>query len=79
MEYKIPKHYDIKGIDKINSTKDFIDLILDNDNLKPSKAFDKGNVLKYLIRAEHKNGLEDYKKAMNFLKMLIEKIEKENL
>ena len=30
-----------------------------------------GNILKYLIRAEKKNRIEDYKKALKYLEMLI--------
>ena len=36
------------------------------------KGFCKGNILKYVFRAEYKNGVEDYKKAMQYLKWLIE-------
>ena len=35
-------------------------------------AFCLGNVLKYLIRAEKKNGKEDYKKAAKYLEWVIE-------
>ena len=37
-----------------------------------AKYFYIGNILKYIIRAEKKNGLEDYKKAEVYLKWLIE-------
>ena len=40
------------------------------------KGFCKGNVLKYVLRAEYKNGVEDYKKAMQYLKWIIEEAEK---
>ncbi len=36
-------------------------------------AFCLGNVLKYLIRAEKKNGKEDYKKAAKYLEWVIER------
>ena len=36
----------------------------------------KGNVLKYVIRAEEKNGKEDYLKAMQYLKWIVEAYEK---
>lgn len=39
----------------------------------------KGNVLKYLWRYEHKNGVEDLKKARQYLNWLIEELEEEDL
>ena len=45
------------------------------------EATDTGNILKYMCRWKHKNGLEDLKKAKWYLEHLIkhvEKIEKEN-
>ena len=36
-------------------------------------AFCLGNILKYLIRAEKKNKLEDYKKAAKYLEWVIER------
>jgi hypothetical protein len=35
------------------------------------KGYLRGNLLKYLWRAEHKNGLEDLKKAQWYLNRLI--------
>lgn len=32
----------------------------------------KANILKYVFRADSKNGIEDYEKAMQYLKFLIE-------
>ena len=40
------------------------------------KGFCKGNILKYVFRAEYKNGVEDYRKAAQYLKWLIEEAEK---
>ena len=40
------------------------------------KGFCKGNILKYVFRAEYKNGAEDYRKATQYLKWLIEEAEK---
>ena len=37
------------------------------------KGFCKGNIIKYVLRAEGKNGVEDYKKATVYLKWLIER------
>jgi hypothetical protein len=41
-------------------------------------GFNIGNVFKYLWRAEHKNGVEDLKKAQWYLSDLIKKIENES-
>lgn len=32
----------------------------------------KANILKYVLRADNKGGIEDYEKAMQYLKWLIE-------
>ena len=37
----------------------------------------KGNVLKYVWRYEHKNGVEDLKKARQYLNWLIEELEED--
>ena len=60
-----PSHYQldcgiesIKIIETVLGTRGFISFCL-------------GNVLKYLIRAEKKNKLEDYKKASKYLEWII--------
>ena len=40
--------------------------------------FNVGNAMKYLWRSEHKNGLEDMKKAAWYLNREIERLEKQN-
>ena len=62
-----PNHYklgcgieSIEIIKKVLGTQGFV-------------AFCLGNVLKYLIRAEKKNKLEDYKKAAKYLEWIIER------
>lgn len=35
----------------------------------------KSNVLKYILRADMKNGLEDYKKAQVYMNWLVEAVE----
>jgi hypothetical protein len=45
-----------------------IDFIYDNEI-----GFIEGNIIKYVIRHKHKNGLEDLKKALHYLQILIEK------
>lgn len=45
------------------------------------EAYDAGNIIKYICRWKHKNGLQDLKKAAWYLNHLInyvEKMEKEN-
>lgn len=56
-----PKHYQIEGLN-IESIDIIKAILKDNFN-----DFCLGNVLKYLIRAEKKNGIEDYKKARKYL------------
>ena len=67
---KKPQHYELEGIEPYQS----IDVI--KSVLKTQfKAFCVGNALKYLLRAEKKNGLEDYKKAKVYLDWIIEEME----
>lgn len=60
-----PEHYQKGGMQ-----------LLDIWKAKLSKeefvGFCKGNILKYVIRSKHKNGLEDLKKAKVYLDWLIE-------
>lgn len=60
-----PSHYHKNGIDVIAFSK----LQFDKAELK---GFYRINVLKYVTRYDRKNGLEDLKKAQNYLDMLIE-------
>lgn len=64
-----PKHYtygDIETIDYIEQvTKDY----------KPELAFAIGNAIKYISRANHKNGKEDLDKARWYLERAFEKWE----
>ena len=62
-----PNHYQLEGLEPYESI-DVIRAVL-GDRVK---YFYIGNILKYIIRAEKKNGLEDYKKAEVYLKWLIE-------
>lgn len=64
-ENTIPKRYLTK------SGNNFID-VLKNEMLADEefKGFVKGCMLKYIFRYENKGGLEDLKKADNYLKML---------
>lgn len=64
-----PNHYklNIKGQD-IEVT-DIIDAVV--KEMDGRKGYIVGNILKYVCRAEKKNGLEDYKKARTYLDMLL--------
>ena len=64
-----PDHYKIGGIE----TWDFL-----KAKLSPSQlaGFCKGNIMKYISRADHKNKTEDLRKAKWYLDKLIEKTKK---
>ena len=72
MENKIdnvnnPNHYKLGcGVESIEIIKRVL-------GLRGFVAFCLGNILKYLIRAEKKNGKEDYKKAAKYLEWVIER------
>lgn len=72
-DVKSPKHYKLEGLEPYQSV-DIINSILKSVK-DPVRAFRVGNALKYLIRAEKKNGLEDYKKARVYLDWIIEEME----
>jgi hypothetical protein len=65
-----PSHYTNSSIECIDAMK---------ASLSPEefKGFCKGNAFKYLWRTNHKNGLEDLKKAQWYLNKLITTIEEE--
>jgi hypothetical protein len=58
-----PKHYNShpSGVEAITVTEHF--------------NFNVGNAIKYLWRSDHKNGLEDLKKAEWYVKREIQRIE----
>lgn len=58
-----PSHYNLEGLKGIESI-DIIKAVLGAEGFK---KFCRGNALKYLIRADKKNGLEDLKKAAVYL------------
>lgn len=68
-EYVNPEHYTLGGI----AMKDIWEAKLSYEELK---GFYKGNLLKYIIRADHKGGLKDYEKCLNYLNWLIELVRK---
>ena len=65
-----PKHYQGKyGMESIEIIDNFI------GDLKGKSAWAWGNIIKYLVRFQKKNGLEDLKKAKKNLEWLIDEIE----
>lgn len=67
-----PSHYQSEtGLEVIDVIEAF------TFNLKGIEAVFTGNVLKYICRWKKKNGLQDLKKAQQYLTWLIEHVEKE--
>lgn len=68
-----PKHYQGRfGLEAIEVVRNFA------GNLSAVQGFYWGNAIKYLLRFQSKNGLEDLKKARKNLDWLIEEMEKVN-
>lgn len=68
-----PQHYKLNGLD-IES----IDVVRSVLGKEKFIGFCKGNILKYLIREENKNGIEDVKKAQKYIDWLVEEMEGKN-
>ena len=67
-----PSHYQGRyGMESIDALRNFM-------TPEQLKGFYLGNNLKYLLRHQKKNGLEDLKKARKNLDWLIEEMENEN-
>lgn len=62
-----PAHYGLPGLDI-----EAIDVIRSVLGPERFQGFCRGNVIKYIVRAERKNGTEDLKKAMKYLQWEIE-------
>lgn len=68
-----PSHYKGKfGLEAIDVVRNFA------GNLTAVQGFYWGNAIKYLLRFQSKNGLEDLKKARKNLDWLIEEMENES-
>lgn len=68
-----PKHYQSdNGLETIDVIEAF------TEDLTGAEATNTGNVIKYICRWKHKNGLEDLKKARWYLNRLINIVEKHN-
>ncbi|WP_304180726.1 DUF3310 domain-containing protein [Leptotrichia trevisanii] len=59
-----PKHYKLEGLDV-----EAIDII--KATVKDFNSFCHGNIIKYVLRANKKNGIEDFKKAKKYIEMMI--------
>lgn len=64
-----PKHYTSGKIEVIKIMEDQL-------NPEEYRGYIKGQVIKYITREAHKNGLEDLKKAQWYLTRLINYLEK---
>lgn len=64
-----PEHYNYSKYECIDVVKDV------TSGLNGVSAFYVGNVIKYIWRFQHKNGLEDLKKAKWYLDHLINEFE----
>ena len=65
-----PKHYTAGKIEVISIMED---QLTDEEY----RGYIKGQVIKYITRERHKNGLEDLKKAAWYLNRLIKRLERE--
>ena len=64
---KSPKHYMLESLGI--EVKDIIFEV--TKDMKGKEAVCVGNILKYVMRAKKKNGIEDYKKAYEYLGYLL--------
>lgn len=65
-----PTHYKLDGLDI--EVEDILKSILGTVGFL---AFYKGNIIKYILRANKKNGLEDYNKARQYLDWLVQELD----
>ncbi len=68
-----PKHYQLPGLNI--EAIDVIKAVLGDDKFE---GYCRGNVIKYILRADAKNGVEDLKKAKVYLNWEIESKENVN-
>ena len=59
-----PNHYKLDGLNV-----EVIDVI--KATVKDFNSFCHGNIIKYVLRADKKNGIEDFKKAKRYIEMMI--------
>ena len=65
-----PNHYQLNIKGNNIQVIDIIDEVVKDYSSK--QAFRVANILKYVLRANKKNGLEDFKKAKKYIEMLLE-------
>lgn len=65
-----PNHYQLNIKGNNIEVIDIIDEVVKDYSSK--QAFRVANILKYVLRANKKNGLEDFKKAKKYIEMLLE-------
>ena len=65
-----PNHYQLNIKENNIEVIDIIDEVV--KDYEPKQAFRVANILKYILRASKKNGLEDFKKAKKYIEMLLE-------
>lgn len=68
-----PNHYQLELNGQKLEVKDLIKSVV--KDMDGTKGYYVGNVIKYILRAEKKNGLEDYKKAKRYLEFIIDEVE----
>lgn len=66
-----PPHYTKGGIETIDYIASAV------TGLTGMEAYCTGNIVKYVSRWKHKNGVEDLKKAIWYAERLIQEVEKE--
>lgn len=69
----LPAHYNIAGIDTMN----LILTICEHNNTNQRETFYLANTLKYLIRFNNKNKVDDLNKAKDYLNRLIDHVTRE--
>lgn len=67
-----PVHYQLNVNGQKLEVKDLIKAVV--KGMDGTKGYYVGNVIKYILRAEKKNGIEDYKKARKYLDFIIGEI-----
>ena len=65
-----PNHYQLLIKGRMVEVIDIIDSIV--QNYPPKQAARVANIIKYILRADKKNGMEDFKKAKKYIEMLLE-------
>lgn len=72
--FNLPPHYNVPG----HAAMGFLDAVIDRDSCveTPSMAIKRWNAMKYIIRAPRKGGVEDLRKAIDYLQRLVDELER---